>query len=201
MGAALGKDAHRRVAGAVERQHADDVERAGLHLGARQHDRLQAGGAGLLHVVAGHAVPQAARHQRRVPELPVPGDGRADHQVLQLVLRHLSETEDSVHRLTGELTDVDLRERGQLPGREVAAAPGPIRNSRSRKIRLDLLHRLSQPLFVVRALRSRASVGAPSHPRRLRRGRVVAVARMGPIAAAPGRRAAPCGSITAQAVE
>ena len=49
--AALGEDTHRRVAGAIEGQHTDDVVGAVADLVVGLQNRLQAGGAGLLHVV------------------------------------------------------------------------------------------------------------------------------------------------------
>ena len=89
----------------------------------------------------GMPVAQAARHQRRVPELPVPRHRRADDEVLQLALGDLSHAEDPVHRLAGELADVDLGQRRRLPRREEAAPPGPVGNPRPRDTASRRLHR------------------------------------------------------------
>ena len=121
--------AGRRIAGAIEGEHADHVAGAGLHLGPRKQDGLESGGAGLLHMEAGQASPKATGDQRRVPELPVPRHGGTDDQVLQFARGDPSDAEDPVHGFARELADVDLRQGGHLPRGEVTASPGPVGDS------------------------------------------------------------------------
>ena len=118
-----GNTPDRRVAGAVEGQHPDHVIGAARDFRRRDHDRLQPGGAGLLDVETGNSHPHAARHQRRGPELPVPGNCRTDHQVLEPALGHPAQTEDPAHGLTGELANVDLGQGRGLPRRERSCSP------------------------------------------------------------------------------
>ncbi len=77
----------------------------------------------------------------------MPGDGRADDQVLQLASRHPAQPQDPVHRLAGELADVDLRQGGRLPGGEIAASPGPVGDSGAGEHAVRFLHIRLQAWF------------------------------------------------------
>jgi hypothetical protein len=136
----LGKHANRRITGAVEREHTHHVVRTRIDLRPGEENRLESRSARLLHVKARNPVTHAARHEWRVPELPVPGNGGADHQIIERVGRNPPQTQYPVHCLARELPDVDLGQGGRLPRGEVAAAPRAVGDSGIAEHRRSLRH-------------------------------------------------------------